>query len=405
MPLFGFRRLRKTGKEVSESILKNVTDTGEATLDVIYQGIITANVLNIRAAPSLEGEKLGRFTKDAMISILEKTENNWYRFKYNNKDAYVFGKFVSLMRGRINANVLNIRSGPSTNDEVIGKLKRNDIVTIANAKDKWHKIHLENGFGYVYAKYVDLLYKDEPAGGGSSTEFLKDNPTLLNAPVAPKKLIDVPSSPRSKRLSAKTYNNFGGLIELIGKQLDIDTAAAVAVLAVESAGNAYGSSGKVLIRFENHLFWRFWGKNNSKKFEDHFRFDSRKYWTNHFFRPDKKSEWQSFHGNQEKEWEVFDFARKLNPAAAYISTSYGAPQILGTNYKKVGYSSPEALLEHFQKDIRFHVLALFDFFSPQMIKYVQRKDFTSFARYYNGAGQAVRYGNYIKDFYNAFKSL
>lgn len=404
MPLFGFNRLKKTGKKVSKSMLKNIADTGETTLNVILQGVINANVLNIRSEASLKSEKLGRFTKGALISILENVDNQWYRFKYNNRDAFVYAKYVSIVKARINANVLNIRQGPSTNDLVLGKLGRNDIVTVANIQDKWLKILHKNGFGYIYAKYAELIY-DENKGSDPYKGLLKDNPSLVKTRIEPARKISVPSSPRSKRLSAETYNKFGGLTEVISRQLKIDAAAAIAVLAVESAGKAYGPDGRVLIRFENHLFYRFWGKSNLDVFNDHFKFDRRKYWTNHFFRKNKRSNWESFHGNQSKEWEVFEFARKLNANAALISTSYGAPQILGTNYKKIGYASPETLLDNFSKDVKFQVFALFDFFSPQMIKHIQNKDFTSFARYYNGAGQAVRYGKYIKEFYNAFKSL
>jgi uncharacterized protein YgiM (DUF1202 family) len=404
MPLFGFNRLKKSAKKVSKSVLKNVAETGETKLDVKLQGVINANVLNIRSAPTLNSQKLGKFTKGALISILEHVDNEWYRFKYNNQDAYVYAKFVSIVKGLINANVLNIRQGPSTKDQVVGQLKRNDVVTVAHIQDKWHKIIYDESFAYVYAKYVTLIYDTESAGT-SESKLLKDNALLLNVKTEPDKKISVPSSPRSKRITAETYNNFGNLTDVISKQLKIDPAAAIAVLAVESAGKAYGDDGRVLIRFENHLFYRFWGKRNLDVFNDHFKFDRRKYWTNHFFRSNKKAEWENFHGNQKKEWEVFEFAQKLDSTAAHISASYGAPQILGTNYKKIGYDSPEKLLENFSDDVRFQVFALFDFFSPQMIKHVQNKDFTSFARYYNGAGQAVRYGNYIKDFYNAFKSL
>ncbi len=408
MPFVGFSNLLNAGNKIGRTTLKNVIRTGENSLNVIYQGIVKAKVLNIRSAPSLHGERIGKYTKGTMISILEKTANNWYRFKYNNRDAYVSADFVNLLKGKINTAVLNVRKSASLNDEVIGQLKRYEVVTIAHVENnKWYKIHFNEGFGYVYSKYVRLLYQTENNNGTvtNTKEFLKNNKVLLNTKVAPDKLIDEPLYPRAKRLSARTYNNFGGLTKVISKQLQIAPAAAIAILAVESAGNAYGSQGKVLIRFENHLFWRFWGKKNKSKYKEHFRFDKRKYWTNHLFRKSKDDNWTSFHGNQEKEWEVFEFARQLSPTAAYISTSYGAPQILGTNYKKIGYKSPDDLLQHFQKDVRFHVLGLFDFFSPQMIKYIQRKDFTSFAGYYNGSGQAIRYGLYIREFYNAYKSL
>ena len=404
MPIWGFNKLRKLAKSVEKSTLKNVTrTTKDSVLNVILQGKITANVLNIRSTPSLEGEKLGRFTKNDIFSVIEKTNNGWYRFKYNNRDAYVYGKYVAALKGKITANVLNVRQGPTLNDKVLGKVSKNDIVTIAQALDKWFKVKYKTGYAYIYSQYVEIIKEEAPAPGGS--KMLKDDPSLLHVQTEASRKLHVPSSPRTKRVSAETYNNFGGLLDKISSKLGIDPAAAVAVLAVESGGKAYGPEGKVLIRFENHLFYRFWGKQNRAVFDKHFQFSRKQYWTNHLFRKSKRDEWISFHGNQKKEWEVFEFAKNLNSKAAHISASYGAPQILGTNYKTVGYNSPNDLLDNFSKDVRFHVMALFDFFNPQMIRHIKNKDFTSFARYYNGAGQASRYGKYIKDYYNAFKSL
>ncbi len=223
--------------------------------------------------------------------------------------------------------------------------------------------------------------------------------------VEPDRKINVPSSSRVEGRVAKTYNNFGGLATVLSKEIDIDIATAIAVLAVESGGNGFGKSGKVLIRFENHLFNSFWGKRNSKVYDKHFRYSKSKRWSGHLFRKDKKSDWKSFHGNQDKEWEVLDFAYNLNKRAALFSASYGAPQILGTNYKVVGYNDTAEMLKAFSEDIRHHIIALFDFFNPAMVRHLQRKEFTSFARYYNGRGQEYRYGKFIKTHYDAFKKL
>ncbi|MEA2042269.1 MAG: N-acetylmuramidase domain-containing protein [Bacteroidota bacterium] len=405
MSFWGFNKLKKIGLSMGVSSLKNVTGTSKGSaLNVILQGKITANVLNIRSAPSLKGEKLGKFTKGDIFSVLEETDNNWFRFKYDDKDAYVFGKYVSTLHGTITANVLNIRRGPGLDEDVVGKLKKGDDVVIAQITDNWIKIKLENNFGYVYAKYVSLA-KDSNDSEKTGAFGLKDDQSLLRGPVEASKKISVPTSPRAHRATAETYNNFGTLLSKISHKLGLDPAAAIAVLAVESGGKAYGSEGKVIIRFENHLFHRFWGKNHSKIYNSHFKYSSGQSWKGHYFRKSKKDNWESFHGNQKKEWEVFEFAQSLNSSAAHLSTSYGAPQILGTNYKTVGYNSPEELLEYFSKDVRFHVLALFDFFNPQMVSHIKQKDFTAFARYYNGRGQAATYGKYIKDYYNAFKSM
>jgi len=60
------------------------------------------------------------------------------------------------------------------------------------------------------------------------------------------------------------------------------------------------------------------------------------------------------------------------------------------------------IISDFSKDIRYHILGLFDFLSPRMIKYLRNQEFVNFAMYYNGKGQARRYGKWIQDHYEAF---
>ncbi len=98
--------------------------------------------------------------------------------------------------------------------------------------------------------------------------------------------------------------------------IKVDTAAAVAVLCVESRGRGFGPYGRMIIRFENHVFWRRWGKKHRDVFDAHFGFDTERRWKNHVFRKSVQGRWTRFHGNQEQEWRVFEFARALNESAA-----------------------------------------------------------------------------------------
>lgn len=417
MPLFGNSFLKNLGLDTVEDTLKHSIDS-----PVERVGIIDANVLNVRTEPKIKKNTvIGKLSRGMRINILAKTDNGWYHFNYNNQNAFVYGKFVAFEIGQIIANTLNIRKGPSLEDEVIGQVHKYDKVALLLKVPDWWKIEYKGQVAYTYAKYVRPTGKhtgnDSVSDGGSSGgnsgggsepvqgDFLKDKSRLLRADVEPRKKIDVPSSPRYERITGRTYNNFGGLLEKLSDEINIDIATAIAVLAIESGGTGFGPAGKVLIRFENHLFHSFWGKYNQKVFERHFRFSTSQRWKNHYFRKNRNDKWESFHGNQYKEWEVMDFARSLNNEKALMSASYGAPQVLGTNHKVLGYASPQDMLDNFSKDIRYHILGLFDFFNPQMIRHLQRKQFTDFARYYNGRGQAYRYGRYIKQAYRAFKKI
>ena len=219
-----------------------------------------------------------------------------------------------------------------------------------------------------------------------------------------------PGFTSQQKTAVRTWNRQGGLISTLSDVTDIDTSAAVAVLCVESRGRGFGSDGRMIIRFENHVFWRLWGKHNPDLFKAHFRYSSQKAWQNHEFRENPRGRWMGFHGNQNLEWQVFYYARKLNEPAAMRSISMGGPQIMGFNHSRIGYDSAGEMFDAFQSDIRYHILGLFDFIkgsgtTSPMIEALQRNNFESFASYYNGPGQAAQYGHLIANHFENFNDL
>lgn len=92
--------------------------------------------------------------------------------------AFPMNRFTSLMRGQgaenktmdhpvngmvgvVTANSLNIRGGPGTNFEVIGKTLRGSRVGIVEHTGDWFKIHVlmedkTPGYGYVHQDYIDV---------------------------------------------------------------------------------------------------------------------------------------------------------------------------------------------------------------------------------------------------------
>lgn len=179
---------------------------------------------------------------------------------------------------------------------------------------------------------------------------------------------------------------------------------AVALFAVESSGKGF-SNNRIIIRFENHQFWRWWGQQNPSLFNNHFSYDPHKVWQNHKFRPNKTFPWESFHGKQDREWEVFEFARSLDETSAMKSISMGLPQIMGFNHKKIGYGTVKEMFDNFSKDIRYHIIGFFEFLDPIMLNTLRMGDFKQFAKFYNGPGQADYYGEWLSTAYSKIVHL
>ena len=230
--------------------------------------------------------------------------------------------------------------------------------------------------------------------------FLRFDAQFSTTPLVPQNLLEVPPN-RQKIPLVKGWNQYGQLISQIARKQGIPVSTALAVLAIESDSEAYGWKNKPVIRFENHVFWRHWGRRFASTFHDHFKFEQGRSWEGHMWRPSPGDPWQKQHTrdkNQEREWRVLTFARTLDDTAALCSTSWGAPQVMGFNHRKIGYGTPQEMVEAFQKDARWQVLGLFDFFQDdaRMLPALRKGDFVTFARIYNGKGQAENYGAQIK---------
>ncbi len=301
------------------------------------------------------------------------------------------------MRGEITASSLNMRDQPDRSGKILGRLPRGAQVEILEKQGGWLKISYQAGSAFVSGRYVREI-KKSPEG-----DFYWQKPAFQALPL-PGDPIDLRALARQKRI-AEVWNRYGNLLSVLSQTMGIEVGCAVAVLFVESGGEGFGADGRPVIRFENHQFWKYWGKNNADVFNTHFKFSPSARWKGHRFRKKKNGPWEDFHGNQKKEWRVLNFARKLDDSAALKSMSMGAPQIMGFNYKKIGYATVQDMVAFFSRDIRYHIFGLFDFMDNAMVEALKKQDFTAFAKRYNGPGQAAIYGGKIQEFYEAFRSL
>lgn len=210
-----------------------------------------------------------------------------------------------------------------------------------------------------------------------------------------------------KQLAKKIWDKYKDLLKTLSESLKIDPIITASVLCVESSGQGF-ANGKMIIRFENHIFWKFWGKFHSDIFNQFFKFDLNKKWQGHQFRRTVVDDWVDFHNKGQKgEWEAFNFAYSFDSHFALCSISIGMPQLMGFNYKKVGYDSIEEMFKDFSSGEDKQIVGLFEFINntPNAISALQKEDFVTFAKLYNGSGQAEVYANKIREYFDIFKEI
>lgn len=139
----------------------------EATYKVNTDG------LNVRSGPSTSERILGRLSKGAKVTGTVK--NGWLKFTYNGKTAYCKADYLDFSDSSeappspspslgvpdsdtpatyvVGADDVNIRSGPSTSDTILGRLSKGTILT-GTVKDGWLKFTYNDQNAYCKADYL-----------------------------------------------------------------------------------------------------------------------------------------------------------------------------------------------------------------------------------------------------------
>ena len=364
--------------------------------------VTTAGLLNVRDRPSTSGRILGTLSEGSPVAVLDQ-DADWLEIPFQEGAAFISRRYALLYEasdikhGRVTAALLNVRERPRPEAPILGQLPENTSIAIEAELGDWYEIAFNNGRGYVSSRYIRLQALAEAPPESSAAE---------EPPPAPPFRLTVAGTSEERSVAA-AWNRFGGLLERLSTDKEIETACAVAVLCVESSGKGFepANQDRMIIRFENHKFWRYWGKHDPGRFRQHFTYRSDKVWLGHRWRKSPDAAWQTFHGSQRAEWEVLDFARAIDNEAALMSISMGAPQIMGFNYQRIGYQSAQEMFDAFRRDEAVHIHGLFDFMSSTMLQQLRQRDFTGFAGLYNGSGQKETYGRRIQAHYHAFRRL
>lgn len=305
----------------------------------------------------------------------------------------------------VTASKLNVRSAPVISGNLVSELGRGTRVDVIARAGSWYEIKAGSVHGFVHGDFLHL--DSTPTASG----FLCHDDGLCAAelePPAERRIAGSGLSPQA-RGAAEAWNRFGGMLQPLCDVVAIPPATAVAVLCVESSGRGF-ANGRMIIRFENHVFWDQWGKNKPDRFRQHFTFDSAKRWTGHRFRTTASGAMTNSHAGQASEWQAFELARSLNGPAALRSISMGLPQIMGFNHPLIGYDSAGGMFDRFSENERFQILGLFDFIkgagpTSRMLEALRRGQYVQFATHYNGNGQAATYGERIRSVVEAFAPL
>lgn len=263
---------------------------------------------------------------------------------------------------------LNLRGGPSADQERVGLIGHGELVQVLHEENGWLFVVWQGTPGYVSAAFV------ENRTATATTPVVVERPPTLQ----------------------EIWQRFGALLSRESDRLGIDPAVGLAVLLAESGGRTAAADGRMIIRFENHIFFQKWGTSNPELFGRFFQFDPGEKWKGHRWRRSPNDPWQECHQSQAGEWEILDFARSMHEESALQSISMGAAQIMGFNFAVLGYASASEMFKDFQRGEENQIRGFFRYVeSKGLVDALRRGNYLAFAEGYNGAGQAPFYRDII----------
>lgn len=189
----------------------------------------------------------------------------------------------------------------------------------------------------------------------------------------------------------------------LGAALGCEPAALKAVEEVESGGRGgFLPSGRAQILFEGHQFYKRLKESQSEAFAKQIaeRFPNICY-----------PKWdKSKYKGGEGEWERLIIARSVDPIIADMCASWGRFQIMGFNFSLCGCGSVVEMVKIMSESAteQFRLFANF-LKSSGCLPSLQKKQWATFAKKYNGAGYAqnrydtklaAAYSKFVKQGYN-----
>ncbi len=132
-----------------------------------YAVVCTENgsPLNIRSGAGMNDTVVGQIPSGQKALLISKPQNGWARLRYNAVEGYSSANYLCSCKtdstsgtGRVNTDGgnLNLRSAPSINSNIIGRIPDGTAITILATQGNWYKVNHLGATGYVLSDFVTV---------------------------------------------------------------------------------------------------------------------------------------------------------------------------------------------------------------------------------------------------------
>lgn len=144
-------------------------------------GCTTGSSLRLRAEASTSSEIVTTLDKSVAVAILDDSTEGWYKIAYEGNTGYVSADYLLVDQdnvfetyGRVNSDGVNVRSGASTESEVLATVDTDTIVTVNGLVDGWYDVTCKYGTeGYIRSDFLDLTQSSSSSSGSAIVDTAK----------------------------------------------------------------------------------------------------------------------------------------------------------------------------------------------------------------------------------------
>ena len=169
-------------------------------------------------------------------------------------------------------------------------------------------------------------------------------------------------------------------LERAARTLDVPVACVRAVNEVESRGAGFLADGRPVIRFERHVFWRRIKVRGVDPAPLSVRY------------PNTLSPTPGGYHGGAAEYARMAAAEQVDAAAALESTSWGAFQVMGYHWERLGYASVDDFVARMKASEADQLEAFVRYVAADtaLIAALKARKWAAFAKGYNGRDYAVK---------------
>ncbi|MGZ9640453.1 cell wall-binding protein EntB [Bacillus cereus] len=140
-------------KKVIGAATATILGLGAFTTTATAETIVTADVLNVREKPTTESKVVEKVKNGQELKVIN-TEDGWSKIELNGKEVFVSSEFTKDVY-HVTANLLNVRTEANTDSEILGRLKKDDVIESTHqVKDGWLQFEYKGKTAYANVSFL-----------------------------------------------------------------------------------------------------------------------------------------------------------------------------------------------------------------------------------------------------------